>query len=238
VADARAFFDYGLTFVPPISLRRDGLALLVVDMQYHDAAAGVGFCEALDRIEPGSCDYFNERNEGLTVPTIARLVDGFRTRGVPVVYLCLGYEHRDMRDVPERMRAWIRAFEERAGMTDVFWRGNPLYAIRSELAPRDGETVVHKTTFGAFNSSNLDDVLRAAGIERLVVTGISTNCCVETTARDAADRGYGVVICADATADYDEPGHDAALRAFHFNFGRIVGTAEAVLSAIDNEAEV
>jgi hypothetical protein len=41
------FFDYGLTLVPPVSMARDGLALLVVDMQYHDAAAGVGFCEAV-----------------------------------------------------------------------------------------------------------------------------------------------------------------------------------------------
>jgi nicotinamidase-related amidase len=238
VDEPRAFFDYGLTFVPPVPMRRDGLALLVVDMQYHDAAAGVGFCEALERIEPGSCAYFNERNEGLTVPTIARLIEGFRARDLPVVYLCLGYEHRDMRDVPARMQAWIRSFEERAGMADVFWRGNPLYAIRSELEPLPGETVVHKTTFGAFNSSNLDDVLRERGIENLVVTGISTNCCIETTARDAADRGYGVVICADGTADYDAPAQDAMLRGFHFNFGRILGSADDVLRAVDAQAPV
>jgi nicotinamidase-related amidase len=237
VAD-RVFFDYGLTFVPPVPMGRDGLALVVVDMQYHDAAAGVGFCEALHRISPGSCDYFNERNEGLTVPTIARLVEGFRARELPVVYLCLGSEYRDLRDVPLRMRGWIRSFEERAGMSDTFWRGNPLSEIRSEFAPRPGDTVVYKTTFGAFNSSNLDDVLRHMGVSTLAVVGISTNCCVETTARDAADRGYAVVIVADGTADYDADAQEASLRGFHFNFGRVVGTAQDLLDAIDSAGEI
>jgi biuret amidohydrolase len=234
----RVFFDYGLTFVPPVPMNREDLALLVVDMQYHDAAAGVGFCEALERIEPGSCEYFNERNEHLTVPTIAELVAGFRERELPIVYLCLGSEYQDLRDVPPRMREWIRAFEERAGMSDVFWRGNPLYAIRSEFAPEPGDTVIHKTTFGAFNSSNLDEVLRNMGISNLVIVGISTNCCVETTARDAADRGYGVVIVANATADYDADAQDASLRGFHFNFGRVVGTPAEVFAAVDQSGQL
>jgi nicotinamidase-related amidase len=211
---------------------------VVVDMQYHDAAAGVGFCEALDRIDPGSCDYFNDRNENLTVPTIADLVTGFRSRSLPVVYLCLGSEYRDLRDVPQRFRDWIRAFEERAGMSDVFWRGNPLYAVRREFAPEPGDTVVHKTTFGAFNSSNVDDVLRNMGISTLVIVGISTNCCVETTARDAADRGYAVVIVADGTADYDAEAHEASLKGFHFNFGRVVRGAADVFAAIDGDGEL
>ena len=103
-----------------------------------------------------------------------------------------------MSDLPPRMAAWIRDVEERSGIRDIFWRGNPLYAIREEFAPQEGDLVVHKKTFGAFNSSNLDDVLREHGIDTLVICGISTNCCVETTARDAADRGYGVVIVDEA----------------------------------------
>jgi biuret amidohydrolase len=236
--DQRVFFDYGLTFVQPIPMRTPGLALVVVDMQYHDAAAGVGFCRALDVIAPGSCDYFNDRNERVTVPAIATLIAGCRARTIPIIYLCLGSEHQDLRDLPPRMRAWIRDVEQRSGEQDLFWRSNPLYAIRSELAPEPGDLIVHKTTFGAFNSSNLDELLRAAGVDRLIITGISTNCCVETTARDAADRGYGVVICADATADYDEPAQDAALRAFHFNFGRVVASPTQLIAAIDAAAMI
>jgi biuret amidohydrolase len=234
----RAFFDYGLTFVPPISLGRDGLALMIVDMQYHDAAAGMGFQAALDAIDPGSAAYFDDRVENLVVPNIARLVDAFRERDVPIVYLCLGAEQRDLSDLPARMAAWIRDVEQRSGMTDIFWRENPLYAVRREFEPRDGDIVVHKKTFGAFNSSNLDDVLREHGLQTIVMVGISTNCCVETTARDAADRGYAVVIVDEACADYDEAAHDASLRAFHFNFGRVVRTPEDVLAAVDAAAEV
>jgi len=234
----RVFFDYGLTFVPPIPLRGEGVGLVVVDMQYHDAAAGVGFCAALEAIEPGSCAYFDERTEDLTVPTIARLIAGFRARALPVVYLCLGAERRDLSDMPPRMAAWVRDVERRAGIHDIFWRGSPLHAIRRELAPLEGEVIVHKTTFGAFNSSDIDDVLRARGLDTLVVCGISTNCCVETTARDAADRGYAVVIVDEGCADYDAPAHDASLRAFHFNFGRVVRGPDELFAALDSGTPV
>ena len=234
----RVFFDYGLTFVQPVPLQRDSLALVVVDMQYHDAAAGMGFCAALEAIDAGSCAYFDERCENLVVPSITRLVDAFRERGLHIVYLCLGAEERDLSDMPSRMAAWIRDVEQRSGMEDLFWRGNPLYEIRREFAPQEGDIVVHKQTFGAFNSSNLDEVLRAHGVDTLVICGISTNCCVETTARDAADRGYGVVIVDEACADYDEAAHDASLRGFHFNFGRVVRSPEDVLTAVDAGAHV
>src|SRR5262245_59576934 len=214
-------------------MHRESLALVVVDMQYSDAAAGVGFQAALDVIDPGSAAYFDDRVEHLTVPSITRLVEGFRAGDLQIVYLCLGAEQQDMSDLPPRMAAWIRDVEERSGIHDIFWRESPLYAIREEFAPRPGDLVVHKKTFGAFNSSNLDDVLREHGIDTLVICGISTNCCVETTARDAADRGYGCVLVDEACADYDEAAHDASLRAFHFNFGRVVRTPEDVLAAVD-----
>lgn len=235
---AREFFDYGLTFVPPIGLPRDRTALVVVDMQYHDAAAGKGFCAALEAIDPGSCAYFDDRNENQVVPTIARLIAAFRERSLAIVYLCLGAEQRDLSDMPPRMASWIKDVEKRSGIHDIFWRGNPLYAIREELAPAPEDVIVHKKTFGAFNSSDLEDVLRARGLDTLVIVGISTNCCVETTARDAADRGLAVVIVDEACADYDEPAHDASLRAFHFNFGRVVRTADELVAAIDAGTEV
>ena len=234
----RAFFDYGLTFVPPISLGGDSVALMVVDMQYSDAAAGMGFQAALDVIDPGSAAYFDDRVESLVVPNIARLVHAFRQRELPIVYLCLGAEQRDLSDLPPRMAAWIHDVEERSGIRDIFWRGSPLFAVREEFPPQEGDIVVHKTTFGAFNSSNLDDVLREHGLHTIVMVGISTNCCVETTARDAADRGYAVVLVDEACADYDEAAHDASLRAFHFNFGRVVRTPDDVLAAIEAAAEV
>ena len=69
------------------------------------------------------------------------------------------------------------------------------------------------------------------GNEGLVVAGVSTSSCVETTARDAADRGWKVVIVEDATAELDEPSHDATLRQFAVRFGR-VWTVEETLSVL------
>lgn len=232
------FFDYGRTFVQQLALRPERTALVIVDMQYHDASVDQGFNLAMDRIEPGSMDYFNHRNEGQVIPAITRLLEFWRSRRLPVVYLTLGSEYRDYRDLPPRFRAWVRALERESGVEDIFWAGNPAFAIRSEIAPLEGETVIRKTTFGAFNSTAIEQTLRHMGIADLIVTGISTNCCVETTARDAADRGFGVAIVDEATADYDEPAHEAALRAFHFNFGPIFRTVDDALGAIGESREV
>ena len=228
----RRFFDFGESFAPPIEWRPEKAALMVVDMQYHDASPDHGWNLAFDRIAPGSMDYFNERNEHTVIPAIARLLAAWRERGWPVVYLTLGSDHRDLRDLPPRLRAAIRDLEERSGVHDMFWSGNPAYAIRRELAPLDGELIVQKQTFGAFNSVDLEPILRERGIDTLVMTGITTNCCVETTARDAADRGFGVAIVAEATADYDEAAHDASLRAFHWNFGPVLASVDDVLTTV------
>lgn len=234
----KVFFDYGRTFVQPITFDPDRLALVVVDMQYHDASVDRGFNLALDKIDPGCMDYFNDRNEQQVVPGIARLVEGFRMRELPIVYLCLGSDYRDMRDVPRRLRDWIRQVEEESGVTDIFWSGNPAYAVREEFAPRPEDTIVKKTTFGAFNSSTIEQTLHGMGVDTLVITGISTNCCVETTARDAADRGFACAIVEECVADYDEAAHDAALRGFHFNFGRVLSTTDETLKAVDQRMTI
>lgn len=228
------FFEmHAGSFVPPVSLSRSDSALVVVDMQYHDAHPKGCFNLAVDAIHPGSMDYFNQRTETTAVPAIARLLAAFRERGMQVVHLRLGSQFEDYRDLAPRLRQWVRAVEEKSGMDRLFWAGHPDFAIREELAPRGDEAVVDKTTFGAFNGSNIEEVLRARGIRNLVFTGISTNCCVESTVRDAAERGYGCVVVDEATADYDEPAHVASLRALAFNHARVVASGAEVVEALD-----
>ena len=140
--------------------------------------------------------------------------------------------------MPERLRRWVRQVEAESGVPDLYWAENPAFAIRSELQPRPEETIVNKTTLGAFTSSNLDMVLRQLGVTSLIFTGVSTNCCVETTARDAADRGFACVLVDEAAADYDADSHEAALRAFHFNFGRVARTVDEVVHAVQARLEL
>lgn len=231
-------FGTARTFVQPVVLLPESTALLVIDMQYHDASVDQGFNLALDKLEPGCMDYFNQRNENVVIPAIARLLAFCRGRSIKVVYLTLGSHYRDLRDVPERLRRWVRQVEAESGIPDLYWAENPAFAIRQEIEPLPTETVVNKTTLGAFNSSNIEMVLRMLGVTSLICTGVSTNCCVETTARDAADRGFGCVMVDEATADYDPDSHEAALRAFHFNFGRVARTVDDVIAAVETGAEI
>lgn len=232
------FFDHGLTFIRPVPLRPDAsTALIVTDMQYHDASADQGFVRALEKMDPGSMDYYVRRLEEQVVPAIADLLTAFRARTMPVIYLTLGSDFEDYRDLAPRFRGWMLDFEEASGVTGIFWKGNPAFEIRKELAPGPDDVVIRKRTFSAFNSSDFDNYLRYAGISNLVITGVTTNACIESTARDAADRGFACVLVEDGTADYDEDAHIATLNGFHFNFGR-VATARDVIAAIEGPHEL
>jgi len=219
--------------VPEVDLScREHMALLVVDMQYHDASPDRGLGQALQRLAPEAMRYYNERLETRTVPAIRRLLDYFRAEGITVIHLVLGSDYRDLRDLPERMRAWTRNLERAVGVEDIWWSGNPDFDIRTELTPLPGESVIRKTTNGAFNGSALDDLLHRNGISTLVITGVVTSACIETTARDAADRGYACALVDDALADYDADMHRATLKAFALNFGRVVRSADELIDAV------
>lgn len=207
-------------------------------MQYLDASHDEGFGAALDRIEPGSMDYFNERNEGSVVPGIARLAGECRRRGVAVVYILVGSDYQDLRDMPPRHRQWIRMIEERSSVRDILWSGNDAYRVREELPPQPQDTIVQKTAFGAFTSSTIQPVLQSMGRDTLIVTGVATNCCVSTTVRDAADLGYQCVLVEECTADYDQVTHDTAVRGLYFNFARVALTVDDVVEAIDRQLPV
>lgn len=230
--------DYGRTLWEPVTIDPSSTALLIIDMQYYDAARGQGFSAILERAEPGATSYFHDRLDQQTVPTIRLLVDRLRPQGVRIVYLCMGSKHRDLRDMTPRLRASVRRFEEAGGVTDLFWADGPLFPVLAELQPDPEDLVVVKTTLGGFNGSDLDVVLRQHGIESIFVTGVSTNSCVETTARDAADRGFATVLVDEGLADYDQDSHDASLQAFHFNFGPVLRCAADVVAAVEERATI
>ena len=231
--DGEHFLDSHGTYIQPVAITAS-TALMVVDMQIHDARPDGAFNVAMERLQPGSMNYFNDRTEYGVVPAIERLLHAWRSRGLPVFHLRLGSQFRDYRDFPPNYRAWIQAIEEASGVREIFYSGSPDFQIRPELTPVAGEWVVDKLTYGAFNSSNLDRIARAAGIDTFVVAGISTNCCVESTVRGAAERGYGCIVIDEATADYDESAHVASLRALAVNHARVVSSVDEVVAAADS----
>ena len=97
------------------------------------------------------------------------------------------------------------------------------------IAPEVGDGVFSKTTFSGFSSGGFADGLRESGVRDLVFTGLATSQCVETTARDASDRGYRVVQVEDAQADYTEAAHRMSLAVSRgVCGGAVVRTADVV----------
>lgn len=220
--------------VPQVPLRKDhATALMVIDMQYHDASPDHGFNLAVERIQPGAAAYFNEVNEALTVPTIQTLLEYFRAASLPVIHVITGSEYRDYRDMPSRWRAWTRHFEQAAGVPDILWSRSPGFAIRRELLPLEDELVVRKRSWSPFTDTHIDRLLREMHVENLVIVGVVTTGCIESTARDAADRGYACVLVANGTSDFSEGLRLGSLESLRVNIGSVVGSANNVIQAIE-----
>ena len=98
------------------------------------------------------------------------------------------------------------------------------------LEPRPGEAVITKHRFSAFADTGLDLLLRAHGIKSVVVAGVTTNCCVETTAREAVMRDFYLVVAADCVAvkDHLRDLHDATLESLGLYFGLVRPSADIV----------
>jgi nicotinamidase-related amidase len=215
--EARAT-DYAGQFNPGFALEPARAALVVVDMQYASASRGAGLGRLLaEQGNQAQGAYRFDRIERVVVPSIARLLGFFRTRGLRVVFLTVGSELPDYSDLLPHMRGMA----ERVGNT----RGRREHEILEELCPLPGEAVLNKTTMSAFHSSGFERLLRSWGVEHLLFTGVSTNSCVEGTARDAADRGYRCLLVEDGCGAASQRLHDAACENFQRLLGRVASSA-------------
>ena len=213
--------DYAHQFNPGFVLDPRMVALVVVDMQYASGSRDHGLGRSLKaRGQEALGAYRFDRIERTVVPTIRRLLAFFRARGLRLVYLTVGSELPDYSDLLPHMRA----FAESAGNT----RGNHEHEILDALAPRPGEAVLNKTTMSAFHSSGFERLVRAWGVEQLVFTGISTNSCVEGTARDAVDRGFRGLLVDDGCGAASQSLHDATCANFARLLGRVASSAQVL----------
>ncbi|HUU81687.1 MAG TPA: cysteine hydrolase, partial [Acidobacteriota bacterium] len=106
--------------------------------------------------------------------------------------------------------------------------GTPENNVLEEIKPEPGETVINKTTIGAFSSTNLDSILWTRDLRYLLFTGVSTNMCVESTAREAADRGFRCVLIDDACGASKTEYHEATLVTFQRLFGKVRSSEEVM----------
>lgn len=216
----------------PLTLDPRSTALVIVDMQEYFLNPASPFSRSCERVVPGVLGHFQERGRGVVEPTLRRLLDFFRAQGLRVVYTTVASELPDGRDLMPIFQQRNAAGRDAVGDAVIPPRADAWARIVSALEPRPDELVVNKTTYGTFNSTGLDHALRSLGITSLVVGGVVTNVCVETTARDAADRGYDVVVLDDGSAAFSPEIHEATLLSFQGPFGR-VRTSDEVLALLE-----
>lgn len=107
---------------------------------------------------------------------------------------------------------------------DGLLRGTWDASIIDSLAPQDDEIVIDKCRFDAFLATELDIILRARDVSHLVITGLSTNVCVESTVRSGAELGYDITVLGDATSASTEAAHELALKSMAYRYAEVIST--------------
>lgn len=189
---------------PLLPILPNHTALMMIDLQYVDAHPDYGtMAVARERGLLDNYKYYLDRLQGQVLPNVQRLQAAFRERTMELVHVHIESLTLDGRD---------RGISyKRLGITAP--RGSRDAEFLPEIAPQGDEIVISKTTASPFNSSVIDYVLRNVGIEQIVLTGVMGSGCVESTARDATDHGYDVILvtdaCAARTAEMDQKTCDA-----------------------------
>ena len=154
-------------------------------------------------VQQGIVDRFGSDEEYL--PRLAAAVQAARGAGIWVIYVTVAFRAGHP-EVSERNKS----FAAIAG-TGRFANGDPGAAIHPAVGPADGDIIVTKRRVSAFAGSDLEVVLRAAGTDHLVLTGIATSGVVLSTLRQAADLDYRLIVLSDACADRDPEVHRVLL---------------------------
>jgi ureidoacrylate peracid hydrolase len=130
---------------------------------------------------------------------------------------------------PEFLSPTAREGYERKGMSlENYCRTGSWGADFYGVAPEEGEHIVRKHRYSGFVGTELDLLLRSNGIENVVLMGVATNVCVESTARDASMRDYRTTVVADCCGTYDQQLHDSTMENVRRAFGVVTSSAEVV----------
>ena len=184
------------------------MALMVIDMQVFFCTPGApAYLDAVDAI----------------LPNVKKLINQFRQWNRPVIFT--RHVHRADGSDAGIMKWWWQ---------DMCVEGTPESEIHPELPPLPNELIVTKHRYSAFYNTDLEIVLRGKGITDLVISGVMTNMCCESTARDAYMRDYKVHFLADATATATVEMHIASLLNLALGFANVTTTSQ-VFASLTNQ---
>jgi nicotinamidase-related amidase len=204
--------------------------LIIVDMQNYYLSPSSHYHRYFEGLYPGCLAYLMERCTNTVIPGIRRMLTFFRDREMEVMFLRLCSREEDRSDLH-------RVFREThySGKTKGYDNVYPLFhdpaaSVIEEIRPNPGETVLDKTTFSPFTKTSIEQILRNRGISTCIFTGLATSQCVETTARDASDRGFNIIHVEDAQADYDEITHASSLYSSRGVCGGVIKSADEIIN--------
>jgi ureidoacrylate peracid hydrolase len=197
----------------PATLTTDRTALLVIDMQN-------GFCHPEGSFAQLGLDVTMTNQ---AIAGCRTLVDAAHRAEVPVVFTRYVYRS-DYRDGGVLVQDLLPALADVKSLADGSWDAE----IVDELTPGETDFVIDKNRYSAFYGTGLEPILTSLAIDHLVICGVTTNMCVETTARDASQRDYRVFVVSDATGELEQSRHEMALSTLGFGFGWVVRSDDAV----------
>jgi nicotinamidase-related amidase len=210
----------------PFELVAAQAGLVIIDMQR-------------DFLEPGGFGAALGNDVSLlrqTIEPTRRLLEAARTAGLTVIHTREGHRP-DLADLPPAKKARGRlpnGIGDPGPMGRILVRGEPGHDIIPELYPMPGEPVVDKPGKGAFHATDLDAMLKNRGITQLLVCGVTTEVCVNTTVREANDRGYECVVVEDCVGSYFPEFQEMGLRMIKAQGGIFgwVASSDAVIAAL------
>ena len=190
-----------------------GMAILVIDVQRYYTESTSPLVTYTEALYPGGTDYLRQRLDALVIPNIARILSAARLSSVPIIFARLCGTQDDRSDLHRNFQEFDQLAYAQTGMHVYPLATEILADVDLRIAPLKNDIVVNKTGYSAFHETGLHQLLQSKGIDRLVVTGLTTSQCVNSSARAASDFGYTTFMVEDAQADYELRDHQAALFA-------------------------
>ena len=203
-------------------------ALVIVDMQKGMLSTNFdGYLRAYSQILTVDLTYFQNRIREQVIPSLARLLAHFRKRSMRVYHVWCASNDAHLSDMPPAKAKWIRRLEAVAGH-QIYRAWQPEMQIVDELAPRQGEPVVMKRLACSFWKTELEFILRNAGVQTLVMTGVNTNGCLFETCVSASNLGFEQVLVNNATAAFHPDLENFVFEMFPVQFGSVKTADEVV----------
>lgn len=193
-------------------LKPEHTALIIVDMQ-NDFCSPQG---AMAKVRDVSAAY-------ALIPRLREFIAQARSAGAKLffIYMCRGPEdaHGPYEEMIHRRGRKLRLCEPDSQGVKIV----------DELTPQEGDEVIRKKAYSGFVRTDLNRKLQELGIKTLIMSGVATNVCVESTARDGFMLDYYVIFASDLTAAYDESLHENTLKNINEHFGYVL-TSEEILA--------